>query len=301
MDKRILITGASGLVGLKLVKQSLQKGFKVSILSRKPENIKGVDVFLWDIEKQTIDKNCLKDVQTIIHLAGASIGEKKWTEARKSEIINSRIGSLKILLELLEKTEHSVKHFISASAVGYYGDQGDQVLTEDDSPGNDFLSKCCILWEEAAKNIQKLGINTSILRFGVVLDRNKGSLPVISKPIKFGFGAPLGTGSQWIPWIHHADLTAMLLFFINNSQYTGIYNAAAPAPVTNKQLTYLLAKNIGKFVWPIKIPKFLLKLILGEMSAIILNSNNTTSEKVIKLGFQFKYPTLKNALKEIYA
>ncbi len=299
MDKHILITGGNGLVGKKLTALLLDKGYTVSHLSRKENNIPKVKTYLWDVQKGSIDANCIKGVDLIIHLAGAGIADKLWTEKRKQEITNSRTQSIGLIYQLLKQQPHQVKKVISASATGYYSDRGDELMTETSTPANDFLGKCCVDWEQAVDEGKALGLEILKFRTGVVLTKNGGALKPIALPIKFGFGAAIGSGKQWIPWIHFQDTIDLYLFGIEN-QITGTYNMVAPNSVTNLKLTVVIAKQLHKPLWLPKVPAFTLKLLMGEMSAVVLGSTKVSAEKIEKAGFKFKYPTVEEAIKEIY-
>lgn len=300
MNQHILLTGATGMLGKELIKNLLDRGNQVSILSRKPQRLQGVKVFLWDVYKQKIDTSCLNGVDCIIHLAGENISAGKWSEKRKKEIIDSRVMSAQLLFKTLAENKNQVTDFISAAAVGIYGDRGDELLTESSSPGNDFMADCCAQWESAADQGKALGLRVVKVRTGVVLSKESGALPAMAKPIQFFVGAPLGTGKQYIPWIHHKDMTQVYLHLIDNQALSGIFNACAPFPVTNKTLTKAIAKQVHRPVWPFNIPKAVLKLILGEMSAVIFNSNNASAQKLLDTGFIFNYTKVEDALSDIY-
>jgi uncharacterized protein (TIGR01777 family) len=301
MNQHILLTGATGMLGKELIKDLLNRGCQVSILSRKPQRLKNVNVFLWDIDQQKIDSKCFSGVDCVIHLAGENIAGGKWTEKRKQELIDSRVLSARLLFKTLSGIPHQVKDFISAAAVGIYGDRGEEVLKETSAPGNDFMANCCLQWEAAADEGKSLGLRVVKVRTGVVLRKDSGALPQMSKPIGFFVGAPLGSGRQYIPWIHYQDMTQIYLHLINNRQFEGVYNACAPFPVTNKSLTKLIAKELNRPVWPINVPVGVLKMILGEMSAVVLNSNNTSAQKLLDTGFIFRYPKVEEALSDIYS
>ncbi len=299
MDKHILITGGSGLVGKHLTSLLLDKGYTVSHLSRKENSIPKVKTYLWDVQKGTIDPNCINNVDVIVHLAGAGIADKSWTDERKQEIISSRTQSIRLIYGLLKQGSHQVKKVVSASATGYYSNRGDELLTEESSPAGDFLGKCCVDWEQAVDEGEALGLEILKFRTGVVLTDEGGALKQLALPIKFGFGTVLGTGKQWIPWIHFQDTIDMYLFGIEKP-IVGTYNMVAPNPVTNKQFTQITAKQLQKPLWLPKVPAFALKLFLGEMSAVVLGSTKVSAEKIEKAGFQFKYPTAAAAISEIY-
>ncbi len=299
-NKNILITGGTGLVGRIVTEELLNRGYSVSHLSRRPGNNPKVKTWLWDVYKGYIDENCLDGVATILHLAGENIASGRWTDKRKKEIIDSRTKSIALIYQLIKSTPNHVNTIISASAIGYYSDRGDELLTEDSLPNNDFMAECCTKWEKAVDKGKELGLRIVKFRTGVVLNKDEGALPRMAKPIKFGFGAPLGSGKQWIPWIHRQDVADMYVYAIEKINLSGIYNMVSPNPVTNKQLTKALAKQLHRLVWPINIPAFVFKLLMGEMSTIVLGSTQASAEKIQKDGFIFKYPELGGALKELY-
>ncbi len=298
-SKSILLTGGTGLIGKNLTKQLLAKGYRVSHLSREPGKDPHVKTFLWDIHKGEIDADCIDGVDIVIHLAGAGIADKRWTEERKKELIDSRTKSIGLIYHLLRTKKHQVHSIISASAIGYYSDRGDELMTETSPPSNDFMAKCCIEWEAAVDEGKQLNLRIVKFRTGVVLD-NGGALAKLAMPIKLYVGSPLGSGKQWIPWIHWLDVVDMYMYAIENETFTGTYNMAAPNPVTNKQLTRAVAKQLHKPLWAPKIPAFLLKLLMGEMSTIVLGSTKVSARKIEDAGFKFKYPEITLALKEIY-
>lgn len=301
MEKHILLTGATGMLGKELIKDLLKKGYQVSVLSRKPQQIDQVKVFLWNVDQQEIDTDCITGVDSIIHLAGENIAKERWSEKRKKEIIDSRVLSARLLFKTISSQPSQVKTFISAAAVGIYGDRGDEILTEDSPAGHGFLAECCLEWENAIDEGKDLGLRIVKLRTGVVLGKDDGALPEMSKPIRLFAGAPLGSGKQWIPWIHHHDMTQIYIHALENSSLTGIFNACAPFPVTNKTLTKAIARQLHRPVWPFSVPARVMDLILGEMSAIVLNSNNTSAQKLLSAGFIFKYTRLEDALSDIYS
>ncbi|HTD40133.1 MAG TPA: TIGR01777 family oxidoreductase [Mucilaginibacter sp.] len=299
-NKHILITGGTGGIGKLITGELLSRGYEVRHLSRNPGDNPKIKTYLWDIIKGEIDENCLEGVDTILHLAGASIAEGRWTDKRQKEIIDSRTKSIGLIYQLIKNKPNQVNTIISASAIGYYSDRGDEILTEGSLPNNDFMAQCCIAWENAVDEGKALGLRILKFRTGVVLDKNEGALPQMAKPIRLGFGAPLGSGKQWIPWIHWQDVVDIYLFGIENINLSGVYNMVAPNPVTNKQFTKALAKQLYRPVWPVKVPSFVFKLLLGEMSTIVLSSTRVLAQKIEKDGFVFKYPELTAALKDIY-
>ena len=259
----------------------------------------GAKTFYWDVAKREIDGDCIDNVDMIIHLAGEGIADKRWTSERKKAITESRTESIRLIYDLLKKKKNNVKSIISASAIGYYSDRGDELLTEDSNPGDDFLANCCAKWEAAADEGVQLGLKVVKFRTGVVLDKG-GALAKMAAPIKWCAGSPLGSGKQWIPWIHIQDVIDMYLFAIENENINGVYNMVAPNPVTNKQLTKAIAKQLHRPLWLPNVPAFVLKLLLGEMSAIALGSTRVSAQKIEDAGFKFRYPYIAEALKEIY-
>jgi len=300
MPNHILLTGGSGHIGRHLTQLLLDNGCTVSHLSRAPENIPGVKTYLWNVEKGEIDTACVTGVDTIVHLAGAGVAEKRWTDKRKKEIIESRTKSITLIYDLLRKKTNLVKTVISASATGYYGDRDGQLLTENTTPGEDFLAEVCIKWEAAVDEGTELGLRIVKLRTGIVLDKNGGALPQMANPVKWGVGSPLGNGKQWMPWIHWQDVVDMYFYAITDHNMKGVYNMVAPNPVTNKEFTKVLAGQLHRPLWAPKVPAFLIKLLFGEMSIAILGSAKASSKKIEDAGFKFKYPELSAALKEIY-
>ncbi len=299
-NKSILLTGGTGFIGRHLTQLLLAKNYKVSHLSRSPGNDPMVKTFLWDVKKGEIDKHCLEGIDTVIHLAGANIAEKRWTDERKKELIESRTESIRLIYDLMGKTPNNVTSVISASAIGYYSNRGDELMTEASRPNTDFLAQCCVEWEAAVDEGKKPGLRIVKLRTGVVLDK-EGALDKMSKPIEFYVGSLIGSGKQWVPWIHWQDAVGMYLFAVENGGLHGIYNMVAPNPVTNKQLTQAIAKQLHKPLWAPKVPAFMLKLLMGEMSTIVLGSTKVSAQKIGEAGYKFKFPVLESALKDIYA
>lgn len=290
---KILITGGTGLVGRQLTKKLLEKNYEVVILTRNP---KDDNEFQWNINEGYIDENAFENIEYVIHLAGAGIADKRWTDKRKQEIIHSRVESINLLFQKIKEYKVNLKGFISASAIGFYGAKtSDKIFTETDKPANDFLGKVCSLWEEAAHQFKKESSRTVILRTGVVLTKKGGALAKMKTPII----SPIGSGKQYMPWIHIDDLCAMYITSIE-SNLSGIYNAVAPEHQTNKSFSKVLAKKIKRPFLPIGVPSFLLKLIFGEMAVILLKGSRVSSKKIEKSGFKFQFPTLPKALENLF-
>ncbi len=300
MAKNILIAGATGLVGEQLVSKLLADGHQVSILARKAIQKEGVKVFLWDVYQQTIDNRALDGIDTIINLTGEGIADKPWTAERKQQIIDSRVKAAELIFNAIKETNTTIESYISASAVGIYGDREDEVLDEESLSGTGFMADCCLAWEKAADQGIVLGIRVVKIRIGIVLSERGGALAAMEKPISYFAGAALGTGKQWMPWIHIADLVSIFVKAVEDKTMFDSYNAAAPSPVTNQTFTKTLGKILHRPIWPFNVPKFVLKAILGEMSILPLISTNTSSQKILNTGFQFRYLNIEDALKAIY-
>lgn len=295
----ILITGGTGLVGKALTNHLIEKGYAITVLTRyiptPDKQIPQVQYAQWNVAAQTIDVQAVVQADYIIHLAGASVAEKRWTTKRKKEIVDSRVQSTALLYNTLKNNSHKVKAFISASAIGWYGsDKKDQLFTEADTPATDFLGDTCRQWEEALKPITALGIRTASVRIGIVLSNEGGALAEFKKPLKYGIASILGSGKQIISWIHITDLVRLFVFLLEHQSLQGAFNAVAPKPVDNKHLIITLAKKLrGKFYIPIYVPSFILKLLLGEMSIEVLKSTTVSCQKIHQQGFIFEFPTIE--------
>ena len=300
MKQHILITGATGMIGKQLTSELLRLGHTVAILTRKPVKIKDVKVFIWNVGKAEIDPECMTGVDTIVHLAGAGIADQKWTKERKKQIIDSRVDSTALLYKTISETNAKVSSFISSSASGFYGDRADEILLESSEPGEGFLAECCILWEHAVDQGKALNLRIVKFRTGFVLAGKGGGLPTLAKPIRLFAGAALGTGKQWVPWIHIDDIVNMYLTAIENNAMEGAFNGCAPFPVTNETLTKAVAKQLNRPVWPINVPEKVLEMILGKMSIVVTTSTNLSAQKILDEGFTFKYTYLDDALTAIY-
>ncbi|KLT66175.1 TIGR01777 family oxidoreductase [Pedobacter sp. BMA] len=299
MARKILITGATGLVGTQLKKKLLKQGYEVNTLSRKRSN--DPNNFIWDVYKGTIDSTCIEGVEAIIHLAGEPVAEKKWTDERKQQIIDSRVKSTQLIFNTLKSNpNHQIKSFISASAVGYYGDCGEEILTEESPAGFGFLAECCKLWENAVDEGKKLGLRIVKLRTGIVLSTKGGALPQLDQSVRLFVGSSLGTGKQWTPWLHIDDMVDMYIEAISNLKMEGAYNACAPFPQTNEALTRAIAKQLHRPFWPLKVPKKAIELIMGQRAEAVLMSSNTSAQKILDAGFKFKFTHLNDALADLY-
>ena len=293
--KNILITGGSGLVGKEITKILESKDYSVAWMSRSAQSQKS---FIWNVEKQQIDPQAIEWADAIIHLAGTGVAEKRWTPERKKDILKSRTQSTQLLYNAIEKSQKRPSTFISASAVGFYGFNTGTNLVDESSPaGSDFLAEVVVAWENEVKKMEALDLRTVMLRIGIVLDEVGGALGEMLKP---PVAAPLGSGAQWMSWIHIEDLARMFVFSLEKTTLQGVFNAVAPNPATNQQLTQAAAKAKGKTYIGIGVPGFALKVVLGEMAAMVLGGNRVSSQKIQKAGFEFEFPDLEPALKDLF-
>lgn len=298
---KVLITGATGLVGKEVVDLLLQNGIKINYLTTSKNKIKyqpNYSGFYWNPEAGIIDENCLIGVSVIINLAGSSIAQR-WTPKNKEEILESRILSANLLYNTIKHNPHQVTQVISASAIGIYPSNPTYLYTEEFTQYKDtFLSSVTQKWEDSINQIERLGIKVCKLRIGLVLSKNGGALLEMVKPIKMVMGAPFGSGKQMQSWIHIKDLASIFLFVIQK-QLNGVYNAVGPNPVTNKELIKAIAETLDVPLLLPNVPKFILKLLLGEMHTLLLDSQNVSSNKIQAEGFQFQYKSVYSALSEL--
>lgn len=298
--EKVLITGGSGLIGEHLIPKLKADGFEVAILSRSRKGNPPVKTYLWVIEKQEIEEGAFDDVNHIIHLAGANLGEKRWSEKRKQLLVDSRAKTAGFLFQKFNETGKKLKTYVSASAIGYYGSiTSEKIFSEDDPAADDFLGKLCSEWEKSADLFAHLSDRVVKLRTGVVLSRKGGALERMIKPIKAGIGSPLGNGKQYMPWIHIEDLGDIYLKTLKDKSVQGSYNAVSPDHTTNEEMTKAIAHTLNKRIWLPNVPAFLLKILFGEMSDIILKGSRISADKILKAGFNFKFGELNQALKDI--
>ena len=300
---KVLITGATGLVGKALRKRYAEQGVAVHFLSTSKKKLQASDGrgFYWDPAKGEIDLSAFEGVTHIVNLAGASIAQR-WTYANRKRILNSRVNSLQLLHKSIKEAQPSgLVHFLSASAIGRYPHSFTREYTEEVTEvDKSFLGEVVQAWEEAANPLSEFDFSTCLLRIGIVLDPFEGALPKLVDPIKKGVGAPLGSGKQWQSWIHLEDLVGMILF-AQKADWKGPYNGVAPEPVRQKQLTRAIAKTLNKRLWLPAVPSFALRLLLGEMSYIALASQRVSSAKAEQAGFVFRYPKLEQALQDLFS
>ena len=291
---KVLITGGTGLIGQQLQQQLTDKNYEVAILTRNP---KEKHHYKWDLQQNHIDEQVFENLDYIIHLAGAGVADKKWTPSRKKELIDSRVDSANLLFEKIKTLNIPLKKFISSSGIGFYGAKtSDKIYTEEDKPADDFIAEICIKWENAIHQFDALNIPTAILRTGVVLSKKGGALKKMNTPL---FLSAIGSGKQYIPWIHIDDICNLYVEAVENENLIGIFNGSAPEHHTSKSFMQTLGKTIKKPVTPFNVPSFVLKLGFGELADILLEGSRVSTEKVEKV-YDFKYPNLTDALKNIY-
>ncbi|MGB3586726.1 MAG: TIGR01777 family oxidoreductase [Tunicatimonas sp.] len=301
MDVTVLISGGTGLVGTRLTQLLQEKGCTVTHLSRSVSGDEKVKTYQWNIEKKEIDPEALTGVDYIIHLAGASIADKRWTDKRKELILKSRTESTQLLRDSIAKLgNHAIKAFVSASAVGYYGiDTGSAWVKEESPSGDGFAAEVTRQWETAVDEVTQLNIRVVKIRIGIVLSEKGGALVKIMQPIKLGAGAPLGRGGQYMSWIHLDDLCHLFIFALEQKDMAGVYNGVAPHPATNHELTKKTADVLNKPLFLPNVPAFALKLLLGEMAQVVTGGNRVSSKKIEEAGFEFKYTELRPALVDL--
>lgn len=303
MMKTILITGGTGLIGKRLSEMLIAKGYKIIILSRNMPDVQqheNMDYALWDMKNETIDEQAFSKADHIIHLAGANVGEKRWTTKRKQEIVDSRVKSGHLLIKYMNEKPNKIQTIISSSATGWYGPDTNESLktgfTEDATACNDFLGQTCYAWENAIKPAAEAGKRLVILRTGIVLSNHGGAFKEFKNPLKFGIAAILASGRQIVSWIHIDDICRMYIHALENSNMKGVYNAVSTIPVSNKELTLALAKKFRNNFIAVHVPSFILKIMVGEMSIEVLKSATVSAEKIQKAGFIFQYAEINSAI-----
>jgi uncharacterized protein len=304
----VWISGGTGLIGKKLTSHLMERNFTVRILSRNRDHIQGdprISYEFWDIDHQQFNPSILEHTDYIIHLAGSGVMNRKWTSRYKEEILNSRTKSSSFLIKCLKENSNQVKAFVAASAIGWYGPDADPLIhkggfQETDPAEKDFLGQTCLKWENSVDQAEELNIRVVKFRTGIVLSNDGGAYTEFKKPLQFGIAGIMGSGKQVISWIHIDDLCRMYIEALENSQLKGVYNAVAPAPVSQKELMLYTANKIRhRFYIPIHIPVFFLKIILGERSLEILKSATVSNNKIKSTGFTFLFPSIESAIDDL--
>jgi len=303
MKDTILLAGGSGFIGKSLTTLLIKRGYKVNILTRKQPTSKvqneKINYFTWSPSTQSIDKECFTNVICCINLSGAGIVDKRWTDSYKKELIESRTLSTKLLVNYLNNNNTSCKTLINASAIGYYGVDKIGISDENTPVGKEFLSHICKVWEDETSKLDTQKTRLAIVRIGIVLSTKSGALKEIMRPMELGFGSNLGSGKQVVSFIHINDLCEIFLHVLEHSNLSGVYNGVAPYPTTNEEMTKIIANAIHKPLLLPNVPKFLLKMILGESASIVTGSMECSADKIISTGYQFKYPKITDAIQDI--
>lgn len=294
---KILISGSHGLIGKNLIPSLTRDGHEVVRLVRRAPAA-GAEVE-WHPDQGRIDAQHLEGVDVVIHLAGENIGTGRWTEAKKRAIIESRVKGTSLLSETVARLSQPPKVFLNASAIGYYGDRGDELLTEKSNAGQGFLPTVCIEWEKAARPAAEKGIRTVYMRFGIILDPNEGALSRMLTPFRLGVGGKVADGRQWMSWIALGDVINGIKFLIEDQTINGPVNLVTPNPVTNAEFTKTLGRVLSRpTIFP--VPAFVARLAFGEMGDALLLSSQRVEPSVLKdRNFQFQWPALEAALKNL--
>jgi len=301
MGEKVLIAGGSGLVGKRLSQLLHADGYSVSILSRVAMQQTDVESIYWNPAKGEISKTAF-DTDHLINLAGAGIADKPWTKSRKKALVDSRIVSANFLFDQFKQEGVQLKSYQGASAIGYYGDGGDTLQKESDLPAyQSFMTGLCADWEEAHLKFDAIADQVSILRIGIVLSTKGGAYQKMRLPFKFGLGTYFGSGSQYYSWIHIDDLARMFIYLLQEGHKTSIYNAVSPEPVTNKQLIKSIKNALALKAIIQAAPAAIIKMTMGQLSKVILNSNRVSSKKIEDAGFNFNFPEIEKTIQDIEA
>jgi uncharacterized protein (TIGR01777 family) len=296
MMRKVLITGGSGLIGRRLSFLLKSRGYEVRILSRSNNPKNSHKTFVWNISEKTINDSAFEDLNHIIHLAGAGIADKRWSEKRKKEIIASRVASTNLLYNTVKRLKTPLDSFISASATGYYGAiTSETIFEEKDKPAKDFLGKVCSLWEDSIFQFNEIKIRTVALRTGIVLSKDGGALKKMKTPII----TSLGNGKQYMPWIHIDDLCELYIKAIEDQEFKGAFNAVSSEHISNLSFSKKVSKIFNHPFLAVGTPSFILQIVFGEMSTIILNGSRISANKIKQAGFKFKFENLEKALKNL--
>lgn len=306
MIKKILITGATGMIGKRLVKELIKQGALVKILTTNPENAKKIfrneyakEIYNWaNYDEPTVLYKLLEDVDSIINLAGTNVAGKRWSDEFKQEIYNSRVENTKLFVDALALCKNRPESFINASGVGYYGFCGDEKLNENSDPGNDFLAKVCRDWEKEALKAANYGLRVVNIRTGIVLDKEQGAMKEMLAPFKFKIGVYQGNGKQWFSWIHIDDVIRLYIFALQNPEINGAVNGSSTDPVSNKRFIETIAAILKvKIIVP--VPEFVLKIVIGEFAKNLCTGQRVDPEVAVKNGFKFDFPELIPALENL--
>jgi uncharacterized protein (TIGR01777 family) len=295
---KLIISGATGFIGSVLIERLRKQSHSLVMLSRRPRrqhSTTNAQWLTWENQSHGEWEQAIDGADGIINLAGEPIAAKRWTEDRKERLRSSRIDTTQALVNAIAKSKVKPKFMIGASAVGYYGPRGDETLTEASSPGNDFLARLCVEWEGEARKVEEHGVRVGLLRTGIVLGKGKGALAKMVPPFKMFFGGRLGSGKQWMPWVHIDDEVSLIQFLIDNDKARGAFNATAPNPVTMSDFAKCLGRVLNRPAWA-PVPASVLSLLLGEMAEMLLTGQRALPAAAEKSGFKFKYRNVDDAL-----
>jgi uncharacterized protein (TIGR01777 family) len=300
--ERVLIAGGTGLIGRALAAELVAAGHEVVVLSRNPQGAQGlpprVRVERWDGRTAQGWGGLADGARAIINLAGENLAGGRWTAGRKHRIRRSRLDAGQAVVEAVRAAGQKPAVVVQASGIGYYGPHGDEEVTEDFPPGSDFLGRLAVEWEASTAPVEGMGVRRVVIRTGVVLSREGGALPRLVLPFRFFLGGPLGGGRQWVPWIHIADEAQAIRFLLENEAARGPYNLTAPHPVTNRELARALGRVLRRPAW-LPVPAPALRLLLGEMSTVLLTGQRATPKRLLEEGFVFQFPRVESALKNL--
>jgi len=300
----ILITAGTGTIGRRLVQHLIQHGHLVTVVSRQPYKPASLPAMInfarWDGTSVEGWGHLVEEVDAIVNLAGAGIADARWSEERKKELFDSRVNAGKAIVEAVRAAENKPKVLIQASAVGYYGPQQDEIITEATGPANDFLAALCQQWEASSQPVEDMGVRRVIIRSGVVLDMKGGALPRMVMPFRFFAGGPVGSGRQWFSWVHHHDEVNAIRFLIENDSARGPVNLTAPNPLKNRDFAKALGRVMKRPALA-PVPSVVLKILFGEMSSTLLTGQRVVPERLQELGYEFKFPEAKMALEDVLA
>jgi uncharacterized protein (TIGR01777 family) len=306
MKKTVIIIGAAGFIGEALGHFFVKKEYHVKGFTRRPEKTKkmeniGIQPVLWDPQSLTGWETEMENSAAVINLAGENLAAGRWSKQKKDRILNSRVDSVKILAQALEQVKNKPEAMVQASAVGFYGSRGDEELGENAEPGQGFMADVVKQWEDCSTAIEKTGVRRIIVRMGMVLGKDKGALKRLALPFRFFVGGPLGSGKQWMSWIHIHDVVQAIDFLISHKECSGIYNLTSPRPVRNKAFARCLGEVLHRPSF-FPVPGFILKPVLGEMAGqLLLTGQRVLPGRLPEAGFSFDYPDLKPALHDLMA
>jgi uncharacterized protein (TIGR01777 family) len=296
---KIMIAGATGFIGSALVERLRREGHELLLLSRRPRRSRGRERWLtWTPETAGEWQRAVDGVDGIVNLAGEPIAAKRWSNARKEALSRSRIVNTRTLVDAVASASAKPKFFVSASAVGYYGSRGDEIITEAAPPGDDFLARLCVAWEREAQRAEEQGVRVALVRTGIVLGKGEGALAKMVTPFKLFAGGRLGSGRQWMPWIHIDDEVSLIRFLMDSDRARGPFNATAPNPVTMSDFAGTLGRVLNRPAWA-PVPAWLLSLLLGEMADMLLGGQRAVPAAAEELGFKFRYRELGRALESL--